>query len=108
MGKKEAIQLINEMVRKIGSKYRPERIILYGSYAWGKPTRHSDVDLLIVKNTKKDKVKRGAEVKRIVREENRFISISPLVYTPAELGRRLAMGDDFFVDIMQKGRILYG
>jgi predicted nucleotidyltransferase len=34
-------------------KYNPEKIVLFGSYAWGKPKRNSDIDLLIIKNTKK-------------------------------------------------------
>ena len=34
-------------------KFNPEKIILFGSYAWGKPTTDSDVDLLIIMNSKK-------------------------------------------------------
>ncbi len=30
-------------------KYKPDKLVLFGSYAWGKPNKDSDIDLLIVK-----------------------------------------------------------
>lgn len=42
---------INDVVRQIAEKFNPEKIILFGSYAYGKPTQVSDVDLLVVMKT---------------------------------------------------------
>ncbi|MBI4285708.1 MAG: nucleotidyltransferase domain-containing protein, partial [Chloroflexi bacterium] len=48
MVKSKRIQkIIAEVVEKIKKEYQPEKIILYGSYAYGKPTRDSDIDLFI-------------------------------------------------------------
>ena len=47
--REESIQeKIDKMVRRIVKKFKPEKIILFGSYARGTPTRDSDVDLLII------------------------------------------------------------
>ncbi len=39
---------IRSLVSRIASEFRPERIILFGSYAYGKPNEDSDVDLLVL------------------------------------------------------------
>ena len=104
---KKISKIISDVVDKIKAEYHPEKIILYGSYAYGKPTRHSDIDLFIIKDTDKDGIQRDVEVKRLIYQPERRISISPLVYTPAEVKQRLTMGDDFIVEIVSKGEVLY-
>lgn len=101
-------KLILEIVDRIKRGYEPERIILYGSYAYGKPTEDSDVDLFIVKDTDKRRVDRFVEVSRLIYEPGRRISVSPLVYTPKELEERLSLGDDFVQEVLTKGEVLYG
>jgi len=100
-------KLILEVVDQIRREYKPEKIILYGSYAYGKPTEDSDIDLLIVKETDKRRVDRFVEVKRLIYEPGRRISISPLVYTPKEVEERLALGDDFVEEVLTRGEVLY-
>jgi predicted nucleotidyltransferase len=100
-------KLILEIVDQIKREYEPEKIILYGSYAYGKPTEDSDIDLFIVKDTGKRRVDRFVEVKRLIYEPGRRISISPLVYTPKEMEERLALGDDFVEEVLTKGEVLY-
>ncbi|MBI2908096.1 MAG: nucleotidyltransferase domain-containing protein [Chloroflexi bacterium] len=99
--------LIEKVVERIKAGYDPEKIILYGSYAHGKPTRDSDIDLFIIKDTDKRRVDRFVEVSRLLDEWEHQISISPLVYNPEEVKQRLAMGDDFVEDIMTRGEVLY-
>ena len=99
--------LILRIVEQIKEGYEPEKIILYGSYAYGKPTKNSDIDLFIVKETDKRRVDRFVEVSRLVDEWGRQVSISPLVYTPREVEERLALGDDFMEEILSRGEILY-
>ena len=47
------------------------------------------------------------EVKRLIYEPGRRISISPLVYTPKEVEERLALGDDFIEEVLTRGEVLY-
>lgn len=104
---KEIKKIISEITRKIREKYHPEKIILFGSYAYGKPGNDSDIDLFIVKNTKKRRIDRFVEVKRIAYDSERNIPFSPLVYTSKEIKERIALGDDFVAEILKRGKVLY-
>ena len=95
------------LVERIKEKYQPEKIILFGSYAYGKPRANSDVDLLIIKETEKPFYNRWAEVCRIVSDLRRYIPFSPFVLTPTEWQIRVEMGDPFIQEIFEKGKILY-
>jgi predicted nucleotidyltransferase len=97
---------ILKIVERIKKEYRPEKIVLFGSYAYGKPTRDSDIDLLIIKETDERPIDRRVRIRRIadIREP---ISFSPIVVTPKELAFRLSRGDPFFKEILDKGETLY-
>lgn len=105
MDKKEIIQKI---IDKIISQYQPEKIILFGSYAWGKPTKDSDVDLFILKKTDQKHRQRMLTVRRILSEENALVGLDILVYSPEEVTERLKMGDAFIAKILRRGNIVYG
>lgn len=100
-------KLILDIVDRLKREYEPERIILYGSYAYGKPTEDSDIDLFIVKDTDKRRVDRFVEVSRLLYDQERRISVSPMVYTPKEVEERLSLGDDFVEEILTRGEVLY-
>jgi len=100
-------KILSEVVEILKEKYKPLKIILFGSFAYGHPAEDSDLDLLILKNTKKRRVDRFVEVKRMIYNPDIKIPISPLVYTPQELEERLKMGDDFIEEIIRKGIVLY-
>lgn len=104
---KEMTQIITGIVEKLKKRYNPLKIILFGSYAYGNPTTDSDIDLFIVKRTKRKRVERFVRVKRIIYDPNRTVPVFPLVYTPEEVEERLEMGDDFMKEILLKGVILY-
>jgi len=95
---------IKKIVGRIVRKYKPEKIYLFGSFAWGKPTKDSDVDLLIVKKTRKKWIARQIEIGRIFDGE---IATDTLVRTPLEIKRRLDLGDFFYRNILRKGKMLY-
>ncbi|WXG39285.1 MAG: nucleotidyltransferase domain-containing protein [Candidatus Freyarchaeum deiterrae] len=99
--------ILSEIVEKLKNEYKPLKIILFGSYAYGNPKEDSDIDLLILKKTNERRVDRVVHVKRIIYNPNREIPVSPLVYTPEELEERLRIGDDFVEEIIQKGVVLY-
>lgn len=95
---------IKKVARKIAKEYDPEKIILFGSYAWGKPNKDSDVDLFIVKKT--DNTRECA--RKIDRSLfPRFFAIDLIVHTPEQIEKRKNMGDFFIKDILKKGKTLY-
>lgn len=95
---------INKVAQKIAKEYNPEKIILFGSYAWGKPHKDSDVDLFIVKKT--DNTRNCArEIDRSLFP--RFFAIDLIVYTPEQVEKREKIGDFFVKDVLKKGKILY-
>ena len=94
-------------VEKIKKEYQPEKIILFGSYAYGEPSPDSDLDLFIIKQTDKERRERFVEVKRLVYDPKRKVAVSPLVYTPKEVKDMLSLGDDFVNEILEKGVVLY-
>ncbi len=100
--------IIRQITQKIAKKYKPDKIILFGSYAYGKPRKDSDIDLLIIKKTKARHIDRAVKVREIIKDENRFVAIEPLVYDPQEIKKRLEMEDDFIKTIIEKGVVLYG
>jgi predicted nucleotidyltransferase len=102
------IELTGDIINKIVSGYSPQKIILFGSLAYGTPTKDSDVDLLIIKDTNQRPIERWMEVKKLLRDPNRTISISPLVYTTQEIKERLAIKDFFIQEVLEKGKVLYG
>ncbi len=104
----KAMKLIKVIAKKVRDNYKPEKIILFGSYAYGKPKRDSDIDLLIIKKTNARHIDRSTKVREILQEENRLIAIEPLVYTPEEINQRLKIEDDFIKNIMNEGKVLYG
>ena len=96
-----------EIVKKIKKQYQPDKIILFGSYAYGEPTENSDIDLLIIKESNKRRIDRFCEVRKIIRDI-KGISIQPVVFTKDEFNKRLKIGDDFLKEILEKGEVLYG
>lgn len=100
-------KVILDIAERIKKNYNPDKIILFGSYAYGKPTRDSDIDMLIVKETKKRSMDRWFTLKKLCQDPNRGIPFSPLVFTPKELDYRLSLGDQFIEEILEKGQILY-
>ena len=103
-------QIVNQTViraaaRRIGAQAQPEKVILFGSYAWGHPRPGSDVDLLVIMRSRKEAVQRSSDLSQIL--EPRPFPLDLLVRTPQEIRHRLAMGDTFIRDILRRGRILY-
>ena len=103
----EAKRLIEDVVERVRRDYRPRRIVLFGSYANGRPGPDSDIDLLIVKETEARPIDRRVEVARIAADPGRTIPVEAIVLTPAEVEARLAAGDQFVAEILSSGETLY-
>jgi predicted nucleotidyltransferase len=94
---------IRRFARRIAEKFDPEKIILFGSFAYGTPHEESDVDLLVIMPARE-------ELTKAARIQLAFEPVFPLdllVRTPQRLRRRLADGDSFMLEIMSKGIVLY-
>jgi len=98
---------IEQIAQRLIESYQPQRIILFGSMAYGEPSDDSDIDLLVVKETTESPLERRLRVRRLVADPRRRIPFSPLVLTPDELARRLAAGDAFYQEIVRRGKVLY-
>ena len=97
--------LLSEMVSKIVKHFHPEKIILFGSRAWGKPTGESDLDILVIMNLEGSPIRKAAEISRIARP--RFLPMDIIVQAPDEIEHRIEIGDPFVRRIMCKGKVLY-
>ncbi len=95
------------IVQRIADGYKPEKIILFGSYAYGQPRPDSDLDLLIVKQTDKRPIDRRIEVRMLLRALKLKVPVSPIVVTKDEIEKRLSMGDPFAKEIVTRGLVLY-
>lgn len=98
----ENLEIITE---KIVKKYKPEKIILFGSYAWGKPHKDSDFDLFVIKKSNKTRRQRQIDVQTLIFGSD--VPVDVLVYTPKEIGVRLEIDDLFIKKIINTGRVLY-
>lgn len=98
--------LLAEIVKRIVEGYKPDKIILFGSYAYGNPTESSDIDLFIVKDDNRRSLDRFCEVRKMLRDFT-GISIAPVIFTNEELRKRMEIEDDFVLEIISKGKPLY-
>ena len=106
-GTAQARQDLEKLLSKLIADYAPQQVILFGSHAYGEPDQHSDLDLLIVKETARTPFQRRVEVGRIVQDRSRRTPIQALVITPKELEERTGKGDPFLLEVMEKGEVLY-
>ena len=86
---------------------KPDRIILFGSYAYGKPSRDSDIDICIIKSNLESPREYELESRRRVRDliYKYRVGFDIIAISSKEIKRR----DDYFyrVDILERGRVLY-
>jgi len=95
---------IETVASRIAREFHPEKILLFGSYAYGKPTPDSDVDLLVSMKTSLRPVQQAAQIRNTI--EFPF-AVDLIVRTPEQIEQRLAMGDGFIREITTNGRVLY-
>jgi len=97
---------IESITAQIIKKYKPEKIILFGSASRGKFTSDNDVDFLIIKN---DTPEYGADrIREISRLIDRNVAVDFLIYRPEEFEKRPKMGDPFLKVVLKEGKVLYG
>jgi predicted nucleotidyltransferase len=97
------MRVIRRYARAVAERFRPDKIILFGSHAYGTPHADSDVDLLVI-------MPAWSKHSKVVQIRTAFTAPFPMdliVRTPNEMQWRLAEGDTFHTEITSKGKVLY-
>jgi predicted nucleotidyltransferase len=87
-------------------EFRPEQIILFGSYAYGTPNAASDIDLLVVKPIERSALQDALAIRRRWRELRKrlpYIPIGLLIESPSRHQERLARKGAFYSEINERG-----
>jgi predicted nucleotidyltransferase len=95
---------IQAFVDDVVRRFRPGKVILFGSHAYGEPGEDSDVDLMLVMAHRGSSARKATEIRLAC---PRAFPLDLLVRTPAEVERRLKMGDSFLREITSKGIVLH-
>ena len=100
---------IDGIVQAIVENYQPEKVILFGSYAAGTAGEDSDLDLAIIKSTIAPSHKRGAEVRKAIRQNGQvyYFSKDILVFTPKEMEQLKNDQYSIVYEILKNGKTLY-
>ena len=95
---------IDQVVEQIVEKFKPHKIILFGSYGRGKPRPESDVDMLVIMDTQLKDIQQAIQICQQI--EYRF-GLDLIVHTPKYLAQRVKMGDWFLRDVLREGKVIY-
>lgn len=98
--------MIEELIKQIASVFNPQKIILFGSHAWGAPSKDSDFDLFIIMDSGELRhSKRAIDI--LSKCHPGTIPLDLLVRTPKEVEERLSIDDPFIKKIIKEGKVLY-
>ena len=105
MKRESVLKEIEKIKEQIIERYKPEKIILFGSAVWG-DKEINDVDFFIIK---KDVPYYGADrMIELYHLMDTNVAVDYIVYKPEEVKERLSIGDPFIKRIFEDGKILYG
>ncbi len=96
--------VISSLAERIAERFKPQKIILFGSYAHGSVTAESDIDLLVIMDTPLRARQQAVQIRQYL---DPLFGVDLLVYTPEEISRRLAWGDSFLQEALSHGKLLY-
>src|SRR5262245_1142376 len=94
---------IRRFARQVGEQFRPERVILFGSHAYGTPHTDSDVDILVIAPTR-SRHRLSVKIRLTIPAP---FPMDLIVRTPADVRSGLAEGALFLTEILTKGKVLY-
>ena len=100
----QAQKEIDSLCRQIVSKFKPQKVILFGSYAYGRPNEDSDVDLLVVMPHEGRNHQQAVKMRLGVQTS---MPLDLLVRTPEQVRERIEMEDFFMREIVEQGKVLY-
>jgi len=97
------MRVIRRWARQVAERFKPDKIILFGSHAYGTPHEDSDVDILVVMPCRSQR----AQAFRIRTTTPAPFPMDLLVRKPGEIKWRLEEGELFHSEIVSKGKVLY-
>lgn len=105
----EKLSLIKQIIDSVKTE-NPDRIILFGSYAYGNPDDESDIDLLVIKNLEVSelrdfRIKLKLKLWSLITKWN--IPVDIIVDNQERIDQRIADGDMFYKEIISKGNVVY-
>lgn len=98
-------KILQEIVNRIIAAVDPDKVILFGSHAYGQPKRESDLDILVIKKTNLPRHKRSIPVYDALR--GLIIPKDIVVYTPEEVKDWENVPQSFVTSVIRRGRVLY-
>jgi predicted nucleotidyltransferase len=99
-------ETLSPALERLIREVQPEKVILFGSYAYGNPTPDSDVDLLVIVRAREGETRRERYLRVALALSPRWFPADIIVHTPEEIEERLK--HSFFLrEILAKGKILY-
>ncbi len=97
---------LDRVVETIVAKFDPEKVILFGSYAWGRPHADSDADLLVVTESELPYRERTYSARRAI--DSHLLPIDLIIHTPTELQHAIKRQRNLFLeDVVTNGKVLY-
>jgi len=96
---------ISEIVKKIASRYNPEKIILFGSYASGTAAEDSDIDIFVIKDSELPRPQRTMQLRRMLLGSQ--IPMDLIVYTPREVDKEKDEKYSFVYEVLNSGKTVY-
>lgn len=99
-----SLSQVQDFCQEVVEKFQPDKIILFGSYAYGEPNQDSDIDLLVILPFEGHPAKKAAEI--LIAIDYHF-PLDLLARTSEQIQQRIDMGDFFIQEIVNEGRILY-
>lgn len=97
--------VIEEIVNRVLQSVQPEKIILFGSHAYGQPHADSDLDILIIVNSDLPRYKRAVPIYKAL--AGLLIPKDILVYTPEEVDAWAEVPQAFVTTVLKKGKVIY-
>jgi predicted nucleotidyltransferase len=97
------MRLIRGFARQVAERFHPDKIILFGSYAYGTPHADSDVDILVIMPCR-NQLDQAAKISLTVDPP---FPLDIIVRKPDNLRWRLEEGESFHTEIVTKGKVLY-
>ena len=95
---------IQEIIQKSTQNPAVKKVVLFGSHAYCRPSRDSDIDLLFIADTKLKGMQRHRWINSTL---SHILPLDILVKTPSEIKKRIAMGDPFYKEVLEKGLLIY-
>jgi predicted nucleotidyltransferase len=97
------MRVIRRFARDVAEKFQPDRIVLFGSYAYGTPHEDSDVDVLVIIPAR-NQLDMAFKIHWAIQPP---FPLDIIVRTPKEMAWRLEEGESFLTEVLSRGKVLY-